>query len=279
MVGDMAKAILFDGSRCTGCRACQVACKQWNDLPAEDTQSEGRYQNPLRVSPDTWLVMEFREIESSDGRVALSFRRKACMHCLEPACVSACPVGALYKTDEGPVLYHENRCIGCRYCMLACPFDVPTFQWDRGVIEGPEIKKCTFCIDRLSAGMEPACVHTCPTEALMFGERDELIAEAEARIEKHPEKYVDHVYGKDEAGGTSLLYISPVPFEELGLPKLRPEPIQKDAEQLMHIATPAVLVGMLAGLSGLYWVVRRRQEMMGKNGGSGTQGGGRHHHD
>jgi formate dehydrogenase iron-sulfur subunit len=217
--------------------------------------------------------MEFREIESSDGRVALSFRRKACMHCLEPACVSACPVGALYKTDEGPVLYHENRCIGCRYCMLACPFDVPTFQWDRGVIEGPEIKKCNFCIDRLSAGMQPACVHTCPTEALMFGERDELIAAAEARIAEHPDRYVDHIYGKDEAGGTSLLYISPVPFEELGLPKLKPEAIQKDAEQLMHIATPAVLVGMLAGLSGLYWVVRRRQEMMGKNGGSGTQGG------
>jgi formate dehydrogenase iron-sulfur subunit len=275
----MARAILFDASRCTGCRACQVACKEWNDLPAEDTHNSGSYQNPPRVSSDTWLVMEFREIGNGDGGLAWAFRRKACMHCLDPACVSACPVGALYKTDEGPVLYHDDRCIGCRYCMLACPFEVPTFQWDKNPFEGPEIKKCTFCVDRLGAGMQPACVHTCPTEALMFGERDELIAEAEARIEKHPEKYVDHVYGKDEAGGTSVLYISPVPFEELGLPKLRPEAIQKDAEQLMHIATPAVLVGMLAGLSGLYWVVRRRQEMMGKNGGSGTQGGREARHD
>ena len=170
------------------------------------------------------------------------------------------------------MLYDNERCIGCRYCMLACPFEVPTFQWGEGLFEGAEIKKCTFCIDRLSAGMQPACVHTCPAGALMFGERDELIAVAEARIQEHPERYVDHVYGKEEAGGTSLLYISPVPFEELGMPELGSAPIQEDAEHLMDKATPAVLVGMLVGLSGIYWVVKRRQEMMGKNGGSGRQG-------
>ena len=267
----MAKAILFDAFRCTGCRGCQVACKQWNDLPAEVTHNTGSYQNPPRVSADTWLVMQFREVENGDG-VAWAFGRHACMHCLHPACVSACPVGALYKTDDGPVLYHDDRCIGCRYCMLACPFEIPTFQWDQGLFEGAEIKKCTFCIDRLSAGMEPACVHTCPSGALMYGERDELIAVAEGRIREHPERYVDHVYGKDEAGGTSLLYISTVPFEELGMPQLGPEPIQEDTEDIMTKATPAVLVGMLVGLGGLYWVVKRRQEMMGKNGGSGGEG-------
>jgi len=269
----MAKvAILFDAFRCTGCRGCQVACKQWNDLPAEVTHNTGSYQNPPRVSADTWLVMQFREVENGDGGLAWAFGRHACMHCVHPACVSACPVGALYKTDEGPVLYHDDRCIGCRYCMLACPFEIPTFQWDQGLFEGAEIKKCNFCIDRLSAGMEPACVHTCPTGALMFGERDELIAVAEGRIREHPERYLDHVYGKDEAGGTSLLYISPVPFEELGLPQLGPAPIQEKTEDIMTKATPAVLVGALVGLGGIYWVVKRRQEMMGKNGGSGRQG-------
>jgi formate dehydrogenase iron-sulfur subunit len=249
----MAKvAILFDAFRCTGCRGCQVACKQWWGLPAEVTHNTGSYQNPPRVSANTWLLMEFRD---------------ACMHCVHPACVSACPVGALYKTDEGPVLYHSDRCIGCRYCMIACPFDVPTFQWNKGLFEGPVIKKCTFCPDRLSAGLDPACVHTCPTRALEFGERDELIAEAEARIREHPERYVDHVYGKEEAGGTSLLYIGPVRFEELGMPQLGSEPIQEKTEGIMTKATPAVLVGMLVGLSGIYWVVKRRQEMMGKNRG------------
>jgi len=272
MVSDMAKAILFDVFRCTGCRGCQVACKQWNDLPAEETHNTGSYQNPPRVSSDTWLVMEFRELENGDGGLTWAFRRQACMHCLHPACVSACPVGALYKSDDGPVLYDNGRCIGCRYCILACPFEIPTFQWSEGLAEGAEIKKCNFCIDRLGAGMQPACVHTCPAGALMFGDRDPLIAVAEARIAEHPERYVDHVYGKEEAGGTSLLYISPVPFEELGMPTLGSEAIQEDAESIMHIATPVVLGGMLVGLSGLYWVVRRRQEMMGKSGGSGRQG-------
>jgi formate dehydrogenase iron-sulfur subunit len=267
----MAKvAILFDAFRCTGCRGCQVACKQWNDLPAEVTHNTGSYQNPPRASADTWLVMQFREVENGDG-LAWAFGRHACMHCVHPACVSACPVGALYKTDEGPVLYRDDRCIGCRYCMLACPFEIPTFQWGDGLFEGAEIKKCTFCIDRLSAGMEPACVHTCPSGALMYGERDELIAVAEGRIREHPERYVDHVYGKDEAGGTSLLYISPVPFEDLGMPQLGSKPIQEDAEDIMTKATPSVLVGMLIGLGGIYWVVKRRQKMMGKNGGSGSQ--------
>ena len=132
----MAKvAILFDAFRCTGCRGCQVACKQWNDLPGEATHNTGSYQNPPRVSADTWLLMEFREVENGDG-LKWAFRRQACMHCLHPACVSACPVGALYKTDEGPVLYDDGRCIGCRYCMLACPFEIPTFSGTRACLKG-----------------------------------------------------------------------------------------------------------------------------------------------
>ena len=259
----MTVAMLFDASKCTGCRGCQVACKQWNDLPGEVTHNTGSYQNPQRLSADTWLLMEFHEVETGDG-LKWGFRRRACMHCLEPACVSACPVGALQKTEEGPVVWHGDRCIGCRYCMLACPFDVPTFTWDRGLLEGALIRKCQFCVDRLGSGLEPACAKTCPTGALLFGERGDLIAEAHARIDAEPAKYVPHVYGEEEVGGTSILYLSHVPFEELGLLPLGNEPVQKRSEDLMTKATPSVLVGMLVGLGGLYWVVKRRNRMMAK---------------
>jgi formate dehydrogenase iron-sulfur subunit len=267
----MTVAMLFDASKCTACRGCQVACKQWNDLPGEVTHNTGSYQNPPRLSADTWLVMEFREVENGDG-LKWGFLRRACMHCRHPACVSACPVGALHKTDDGPVLYNEDRCIGCRYCMLACPFDVPTFTWNRGLFKGAVIRKCTFCIDRVSAGLETACAKTCPARALLFGERDDLIAEAEARLQAHPDKYVPHIYGKEEAGGTNVLYISHIPFEELGMPSLGEAPVQERSEQIMERATPAALVGMLVGLGGLYWVVKRRNEMMAKKGSGAARG-------
>ena len=263
----MSVSILFDAAKCTACRGCQVACKQWNDLPGEATKNTGSYQNPPRLSADTWLLMQFREVENGDGGITWAFRRYACMHCHDPACVSACPVGALYKTDEGPVLYRADRCIGCRYCMLACPFDVPTFTWDKGLIEGAVIRKCNFCQDRISNGLEPACVKTCPTGALRFGERDEMIALAEDRIRERPDRYVDHVYGKEETGGTSLLYVSHVPFEELGLPSLGSEPVQENTKHIMEIATPAVLGGLLVVLGSLSWIIRRRQRMMGKGRG------------
>ena len=140
------------------------------------------------------------------------------MHCEHPACATACPLKALHKTEEGPVLYRADRCFGCRYCMLACPFEIPTFEWDQGMFAGPWIRKCTMCADRLSVGREPACVQTCPTGALKYGQRDELLAYAHERIQKYPDKYLQHVYGEKEVGGTSVLYISHVPFEQLGLP-------------------------------------------------------------
>jgi len=145
--------------------------------------------------------------------------------------------------------------------MVACPFDVPTFTWDRGLLEGALIRKCQFCIDRLGSGLEPACAKTCPSGALKFGERDELIAEAHARIQTEFGKYIPHVYGKEEAGGTSILYLSHVPFQDLGLPSLGDEPVQQRSEQIMEKATPAVLVGMLVGLGGLTWVIKRRNKM------------------
>ena len=261
----MTHSILFDAHLCTGCRGCQVACKQWNDLEATETTNTGSYQNPPRLSSRTWLVMRFKELEDGD-KVKFVFGRHACMHCEHPGCASACPLQALHKTKEGPVLYRADRCFGCRYCMLACPFEIPTFEWDQNEFQGPWIKKCTMCADRLSVGREPACVQACPAKALKYGQRDDLLAYAEDRIQKHPETYVQHVYGKTEAGGTSLLYISHVPFEDLGLPtNLGDKPIARLAEDAMF-ATPIAAAGLAASLTGFYWIVKRRQKMAQKSG-------------
>jgi formate dehydrogenase iron-sulfur subunit len=252
----MTQAMLIDLTRCIGCRACQAACKQWNGLPAEATDNWGSYENPPRRSAKTWTTITFNEVDDGD-KFAWVFAKRQCMHCQEPACTTACIVGALQKTPAGPVVYDDKKCIGCRYCMLACPFGVPTFEWNKAV---PYIRKCTFCTDRLETGMAPACSKACPTKALLFGERDELLQVGHARIEANPDKYVDHVYGETEAGGTSKLYLSSVPFEKLGFPTLGPERISRDADVAMT-AVPATVVVVAAAMSGVYWIAKRRDKM------------------
>ena len=252
----MTQAMLIDLTRCIGCRACQAACKQWNDLPAEATDNWGSYENPPRRSAKTWTTITFNEVDDGD-KFAWVFAKRQCMHCQEPACTTACIVGALQKTPAGPVVYDDKKCIGCRYCMLACPFGVPTFEWNKAV---PYIRKCTFCTDRLETGMAPACSKACPTKALLFGERDELLQVGHARIEANPEKYVDHVYGETEVGGTSKLYLSSVPFEKLGFPTLGPERISRDADVAMTAVPPTVVV-VAAAMSGVYWIAKRRDKM------------------
>jgi formate dehydrogenase iron-sulfur subunit len=200
--------------------------------------------------PDVQVVEE-------DGELHRVFVKRQCMHCVDPACVSACPVGALQKTDEGPVVYDCTRCIGCRYCMVACPFGVPKFEWGEPL---PKIQKCTFCADRQAEGLEPACSAACPTGALTFGDRDALIAEAEARIEANPDLYVPHVYGRDEVGGTSWLYLSPVPFEELGFPALKTESVTALSEAVATFGTAGVAAGVTFLLGGLYFLSGGRGE-------------------
>ena len=253
----MSKAMLTDLTRCIGCRSCQVACKQWNGLPAETTRQTGTYENPPRLSAKTWTWVQVREVEYN-GKLVWSFARRQCMHCEEPACAAACIVGALRKTAEGPVVYDDYKCIGCRYCTLACPFGVPTFDWDKAV---PYIHKCEMCADRQAAGMVPACAKACPTGAIAFGERDELLQEARARIQAHPDKYVDHIYGETEVGGTSMLYISNVPFDKIGFLSLGPEPIPRYANVAMAAVPPAILV-VSAAMGGIYWITKRRNQMM-----------------
>lgn len=256
----MANAVLYDGTRCIGCRACSVACKSWNQNPddlEEKVSVEGGIQGKAVLSAKTFTFMRYREVGEGDD-FKWAFCKIQCMHCLHPACEGACPVGALKRDDEiGAVVYDDDRCFGCRYCMVACPFGVPTFQWDEPL---PWIRKCTFCWGRLDAGLKPACVTACPTGALQLGERDDLIAEAHARIDASNGKYVDHVYGEKEAGGTSWLYISPVPFEELGLPTVGEEAATENPHIAMR-TLPYYAGGVVVLMAGFYWLTKRKQKL------------------
>jgi formate dehydrogenase iron-sulfur subunit len=261
----MSKGVLYDATKCIGCRACQVACKQWNELPAVATVNTGTCENPPRMDAYTFTKIHFTELEDK-GKFQWVFNKLQCMHCEHPACVEACIVGALEKRPEGPVTYDDHKCIGCRYCQVACPFGIPNFEWDKPM---PWIRKCTFCADRQGAGLKPACVTTCPTGALKFGERDDLIAEARERIAAAPGRYVDHIYGEHEVGGTHWLYISPVPFEKLGFASHSSEPVTVNAARAMGFVPP-VLLGVAALMSGIYWLTKRREKLsQTEDGGKG----------
>ncbi len=208
------KAVIVDSRRCIGCKGCQVACKAWNKLPAEQTKvSGGEYTNPTYFSPITWKIVHFKEIGDYDnnqpGTGGLKWRMLAdnCKHCLEPGCVSVCPSGALWKRSDGPVLYDVDRCIGCGYCEMACPWGIPNFDE-----EIHSIRKCTMCFDRIDQGLEPACVATCPTDALQF-----MTLEEAQKVAREAEAEGLHTYGLSEVGGTSWIYVSDVPFSEFGL--------------------------------------------------------------
>jgi len=207
----MSKAILYDATKCTACRACQVACKQWNELPAEVTTNRGTYENPADLSPSTWLKMEFREA-APGGKIRWLFNRRACMHCTDAACVKVCPNGSLYNHRLGFVAFNKDTCTGCGYCADACPFEVP--RSTRNLLTGiAKMDKCTFCtapgLDRIAEGLEPACVKTCPTGALKFGEREELIAEGKERVSAlQTEGYKNaYLYGDKELGGLHVIYV------------------------------------------------------------------------
>ena len=163
----MSKAMLIDTTRCIGCRACQVACKSWHNLPGERTTFSETWSNPRYMNSNNYTRIIFREVAQPEGKLNWYFIKRQCMHCQDPACESVCPVGALTKLKSGPVVYDDDRCIGCRYCMMACPFQVPKFEWGSAV---PLIRKCDFCADRIEIGLAPSCATACPSQALVFGE-------------------------------------------------------------------------------------------------------------
>jgi formate dehydrogenase iron-sulfur subunit len=234
------KAMLVDITLCVGCGACQYACKTENHLPEDEEH---------KLTPTAYTFVEgYDDV----------YVRRMCQHCIDPTCVSVCPVGAFTKTPEGPVLYDADKCIGCRYCMQACPFQVPTYEWASNY---PRVQKCRFCPERLANGQPPACVEACPTGATIFGDRDELIRIAHERIAAEPDKYVNKVYGVEEVGGTSVLYITSVPFEELGfrtnLAKVALPTLTWNA--LSKIPTIVGVGGVF--LYGVWWITNRRVEV------------------
>lgn len=207
-----AVGLLYDSTLCIGCKTCMVACREANGLEPDTSWSNGLYQAPLDLNEKTKTVIKLYE----DGNQR-AFMKAQCMHCVDPACASACMLGAFKKREHGIVSYDPALCVGCRYCEVACPYNVPKFEWSKAA---PKMVKCELCKDRLAVGKQPACTDVCPRKAVIFGSRDDLLKEAHRRLAENPGKYVQKVYGENDGGGTQCLYISNVAFEKLGLPVL-----------------------------------------------------------
>lgn len=233
--------MLIDISRCQGCNSCALACREANNLPGGNVP-------PSHLDSDTYTFVDVREVTTEDGVSEERYVKRQCMHCLDAACVSACPAAAMHKSELGAVEWRGNRCLGCRYCMMGCPFGVPQFEWEEGLT--PKISKCWMCYERLQQGQKPACVEACPTGAIRFGQRKQLLAQAHALIASEPDRYVDHVFGEFEVGGTSMLYISDVPFEQLGFPAGLPRIAPPEETEKIMTKLPFVIGGLAVALSG-----------------------------
>jgi len=200
--------ILVDLNRCVGCQTCTETCADTWGLPEPDLDAIDEIEGVRNTSEKQWTLIQRFEVDDQEV-----FVKKQCMHCAQPACAAACPTKAMLKTEEGPVIWRADKCMGCRFCMISCPFEIPKFEYDSNM---PKIQKCRMCFERLQEGEQPACVEECPEEAMMFGTRRELIEEANKRIYNNPDEYHHQIYGEHEVGGTGYIYISPVPFEKLG---------------------------------------------------------------
>src|SRR5512134_144519 len=258
-----AVGMLYDATRCIGCKACVVACKEANGLPPDPGPATGgMYDAPIDLSDKTKNVIKlYRE----GGR--LSYMKAQCMHCVDPACASVCMIGAFKKGRFGVVTYDPAKCVGCRYCQIACPFNIPKYEWNTPF---PKIVKCEMCRHRQAEGKLPACVEACPREAVIFGRLEDLKADAKRRITAEPDRYYPKVYGETDGGGTQVLYLSAagIPFEKLGLPALGDQPVPELTEALQHAVyqgfiAPAILYGIL-GISVYRSWRRERQEEGGE---------------
>ncbi|MFZ5451944.1 MAG: hydrogenase 2 operon protein HybA [Thermodesulfobacteriota bacterium] len=272
-----AVGILYDATVCIGCKACMSACKEYNHLPPDRSTPDSLWDNPLDLSARTFNIVKL--YKNGTGQIkdqainGYSFIRRFCMHCVDPSCVSACPVSALAKDPAtGIVKYNKDACIGCRYCQIACPYNVPKFQWDQAF---PQIMKCQLCSHRLDQGSYAACCEFCPNGASIFGNVQDLRKEARRRLALKPGEvahyplhrvdsqevrhrivtpYIKHVFGEREGGGAQVLMLANVPFQDLGLPPLGDESAASQSETLMH----SLYKGMIAPyvlLGGLFYLV------------------------
>ena len=254
-----ANGVLFDSTRCIGCRRCEEACNRVNELPAPERRFDdlGVLDDKRRTTDTQYTVVN--KYDRQGENAGPLYRKIQCNHCLEPACASACFVRAFTKTETGAVIYNSKVCVGCRYCMIACPFEIPAYEYDNAF--SPRVMKCTLCYPRIVKGQLPGCVESCPVEALTFGKRDQLLKIARERIRQNPDRYVDHIYGEKEMGGTSWLHLSAVPFHQIGM-----------REDLGTTPAPALTKGALSAvpivvglwpvlLTGVYAMSQRKEKI------------------
>lgn len=256
--GKEFKGVLVDTTRCIGCRSCEEACAEVHGLPVPNISDNSVFQEKRDTSTTQLTVVNRFETEKGPF-----FVKRQCMHCGQPGCVAACLVKAMQKHDEGPVTWATN-CMGCRYCMVSCPFDIPKFEYNSW---NPKIQKCNLCWEeRLKAGGIPGCVEACPTETLIFGTKRELVEEARYRIYREPKKYFNYIYGENEVGGTSWIYLSAVPFEQLGFKTDLGAVAYPEYSTGFLYSVPIVLILWPAFLMGLSYLTRREEENKKKEG-------------
>lgn len=271
-----AVGLLYDTTLCIGCKTCVVACREANEKKPDTKLSGGLWDTPSDLNGQTKNVIKLYKDPDSPER---SYFKAQCMHCIDPACVGACMLGALQKREHGIVTYDSFFCSGCRYCQMVCPFEIPKFEWEK---LAPKIVKCELCSHRLKEGKQPGCTEVCPRHAVIYGKRTDLLAEAKRRIAENPKKYKGYrkgeparVYGEMEAGGTQCLYLSHVPFEKLGLPDLSSQAVPHVAQTVQHgiyqgFVAPVALYAVLGAV-----IFRNRKKQDGASpGGSGNEAGG-----
>jgi Fe-S-cluster-containing dehydrogenase component len=266
-----ALGMLYDTTRCIGCKACVVACGEANGLTPDTDYFAGLYQAPTDLNGQTKNVIKLY----SEGP-RRSYVKAQCMHCVDPACTNACMIGALKKKEHGIVAYDPSLCVGCRYCQMACPFDIPKFEWKKSA---PKIVKCELCrhrsvgaslskaggFSRYPKGNGPACCEVCPRDAVIYGTREELLAEARRRMKERPDAYVPKIYGETDGGGTQVLYLSHVPFDKIGLPTLSDRAVPDQQRTIQHgiyqgFIAPIALYGVLGAV---LWRNRRKSAVEG----------------
>lgn len=252
---------LVDTTVCIGCRRCEWACKTAHNLPTDsiETYDDRNVLKKMRRPNDKALTVINEYPNNNPENFPIDVKVQ-CMHCDHPACVSACIVGAFSKEENGSVIWDTNKCMGCRYCMIACPFQIPAFEFDKPL--WADIKKCDFCNERTKEGKLPACNEICPVEAITYGRRDDLIKTAHHKIKLHPNRYLDHVYGEYEVGGTSWLYLAAKDFHKIGFPKLSNSPAPALSESIQHgifyyFLPPIVLYAILGSIM---WINKNRMK-------------------
>lgn len=253
--------VLVDTTVCIGCRKCEWACRVAHDLPAGDVSDyddKSVFEKGRRPDHNALTVVNQYENEKN-SRLPINVKVQ-CMHCDQPACVSACIVGAIAKKENGSVVWDTDKCIGCRYCMVACPFQIPAFEYGKAI--EPDIRKCDFCFERTSKGKLPACVEICPVETLTYGKRSDLIQVAHDRIRRYPDRYIDHVLGETEVGGTSWMYLASKKFTWLDFPALGSSPAPGVSESIQHgiFAYFVPPIALYALLGGIMYITKNRNK-------------------